>query len=147
MNYRITIPLLCVLGVILFCQCQSQTISSVAKQSESSDAKELKKERGKYFALATTSQAEIKISGEVFEAMSAAIDRFKNDTDLKPEEREIQNYDIEMRQSLRNYYFYLNPKLAPGEQLIPGAGTSLGRYVTYEVSKPDFKVTTKIMYK
>ena len=89
----------------------------------------------------------MKISGEVLKAMSEAISAFQAKPEILPRYKQIQNYDIEMRQSTKNYYIYLIPKLAPDEQLTPGAGTSLGLDATFEISKSDFKVTLFMLFK
>lgn len=147
MKVKLTIPVLCVLTIILFCQCQSQAISSVTQKVKNSQDKQFEDERGRFLSRSVNSQADVKISGEVLKAMSEAINAFQANAEILPRYKQIQNYDIEVRQSTKNYYIYLIPKLAPNEQLTPGAGTSLGRDVTFEVSKSDFKVTSFMMYK
>ena len=144
MKVKLTIPVLCVLTIILFCQCQSQAISSVMQKAKTSEDKQLEDDRRKFLS---RSQAEVKISGEVFKAISVAISAFQAKPEILPEYKQIQNYDIELRQSAKNYYIYLIPKLAPNEQRTPGAGTLLGRDATFEVLKSDFKVTLFMMYK
>jgi hypothetical protein len=91
--------------------------------------------------------AETKISGEFLKAFLAALESFEKDKAIPDSKRKLENYDIEFRQSESNYYVYFIPKKAQGEAAPAGGETTLGKWVTYEIRKTDFRVTIRQLYK
>ena len=76
---------------------------------------------------------EEKISGKNLEKLLVALDEFRK------EQRNISDFDIYIQDNNEDIKITFVPNFAPGEKILSGK-TSLGRSITYTISKKTRKI-------
>lgn len=88
-----------------------------------------------------------KISGQMMKAFLVAYDAFKNDPAISQGKKRIENYDIEFSQRRKGYVVLFTARRLPSERELEGGESSLGRDVEYTVSKKDYQIVERMMFK
>lgn len=77
---------------------------------------------------ANTDDSEEKISGKNFEILLVAFHEFKKD------QKNISDFEIYIKNNIEDVEITFAPNFSPGEKIL-GGKTSLGRSITYTISK------------
>ena len=88
-----------------------------------------------------------KISGQMMKAFLVAYDAFKNDPAISQGKKRIENYNIEFSQRRKGYVVLFTARRLPSERELEGGESSLGRDVEYTVSKKDYQIVERMMFK
>lgn len=102
------------------------SLQLISQQSISSDFSDSNTKMKKY--MATTENLEEKISGKNFEILLVALHEFKK------EQNNISDFEIYIQDNNEDVEITFVPNFAPGEKIL-GGKTSLGRSITYTISK------------
>lgn len=98
-------------------------------------------------AIQGSSKVRTRISGQRMRAFLVAYDAFKNDPAISQGKKQIENYDIEFSQRRTGYVVLFAARRLPSERELEGGESSLGRDVEYTVSKKDYQVVERMMFK
>ena len=132
-----------VLTVLLsLCGCRKVGLGEVKKSMEVSSANASEAEQDPL-----KTPAEATVAGEYMRALLSAYQDFKKDPDIPAHKKNIANYTVEFRQDDQSYIIYLIPKQTTGEGPVVGGETTLGKEVSYTISKKDYKITAHYFYK
>ena len=93
-----------------------------------------------------TTPVDGKLPGTYLKPVLAAYEAFKAEPELPEAKKQIENYDIELRQDGETYFIWFMPRVPPGTPVVGGT-TDLSRAVTYSVRKSDYKVIDRQFYK
>ena len=87
-----------------------------------------------------TENSEEKISGKKFEIVLIAFNEFKK------EQKNIYDFEIYIQDNSEDIKITFAPNFAPGEKIL-GGKTSLGRSITYTISKKTRKIISSNYYR
>jgi hypothetical protein len=90
---------------------------------------------------------ENKVGGEYMEAFLASQHAFQADSEIPPQMKRIENYNIEFRQNSKFYFVFWSAKRLASERDLEGGASVLGKDVMYTISKKDYKVIERTFYK
>ncbi len=90
-----------------------------------------------------------KVDGVHLKVISIAFAAFGTESMIPEAKRNIQNYDVELRQDKEYFFIYFSAHLSAEDRLglTEGGETSLGKSVMYIVTKNDFKIQKRYFFK
>ena len=90
-----------------------------------------------------------KVKGDHLKAISTALEAFNIDAMIPETQRNIQNYDVELRENKDYFFVYLSPHMSVEDKkhLPDGGETSLGKSVMFILSKKDSAIKKRYFFK
>jgi hypothetical protein len=86
------------------------------------------------------------LNGEEMKAFLVAHEAFKKEPGIPPGKKLIENYNIQLQLEKDGYGVKFIPKHSPGEESTRGGETSLGKEVSFIISK-NYKFVKRFFYK
>jgi hypothetical protein len=83
------------------------------------------------------------IPGEFLRAFMSAHEAFMADTEIPPQKKKIQSYEVSFAKESGLIKIYFSAKRRPGEIESLGGESELGKDVYYLVGQDDFKIRSK----
>lgn len=89
-----------------------------------------------------------KAKGAHIKAISIAFNAFKMDSMIPEDKKNVENYDIELRQNKDNFFIYFAPYRTQEDRKIlrEGGESSLGKSVMFIIGKKDFEIKRRYFF-
>lgn len=89
-----------------------------------------------------------KVTGVHLKAIAIAFDAFKVDSMIPEDKKNIENYDIELRQNKDNFYLYFAPHSTEKDRkkLQEGGESSLGKSVMFIIERRSFEIKKRYFF-
>lgn len=90
---------------------------------------------------------EVQVQGDYMKAFLIAYEAFRDDIEIPPQKRHIENYILRFSDDKNNYFVVFVAKRKPAERDLAGGESKLGKDVRYTVAKSDFRIVSRLFFK